>query len=132
MRPDVKAEKTGAADGVALMWHVTLTVSGPALGSAEEVCAALQRLTQERPFLLSCRYAIDRAELQYWDEARELEDAAALALRLWGEHRLTAALPPWHVVGLQVVDRQTYHLRTGRGTARGLAPLVPAGRLRRL
>ncbi|MBA3618588.1 MAG: hypothetical protein H0W56_03135 [Acidothermales bacterium] len=128
----MKAEETRAADGVALMWHVTVTLSGSPLSSAEEVCAALQRLTQERPFLLSCRYATDRAELQYWEEARELEDAAALALRLWGEHRLTAALPPWHVVGLQVVDRQTYHLRTGRGTARGLAPLVPAGRLRRL
>ncbi len=128
----MKAEQTGAADGVAPMWHVTLTLSGSPQSSAEEVCAALQRLTQEQPFLLSCCYAPDRAELQYWEEARELEDAAALALRLWGEHRLTAELPPWHVVGLQVVDRQTHHLSTERGTARVLAPLVPAGQLRRL
>ena len=55
--------------------------------------SALERLAHERPFLLSARYAADRAELRYWEEARDLEDAAALALRLWGEHRLTADLP---------------------------------------
>ena len=55
--------------------------------TAAEVRAALERLTHEQPFLLSARYAADRAELRYWEEARDLEDAAALALRLWGEHR---------------------------------------------
>ncbi len=68
------------------MWHVTLTVVGEAVEAAE-VRSALERLTHERPFLLSARYAADRAELRYWEEARDLEDAAALALRLWGEHR---------------------------------------------
>ena len=79
------------------MWHVTLTVVGDAVEAAE-VRAALERLAHEQPFLLSARYAADRAELRYWEEARDLEDAAALALRLWGEHRLTAELPPWRVV----------------------------------
>ena len=73
--------------------------------------AALERLTHEQPFLLSARYAADRAELRYWEEARDLEDAAALALRLWGEHRLTAALPAWRVAGLEVVDRATFQRR---------------------
>ena len=68
------------------MWHVTLTVVGDEVDAAE-VRAALERLTHEQPFLLSARYAADRAELRYWEEARDLEDAAALALRLWGEHR---------------------------------------------
>ena len=80
------------------MWHVTLTVVGDAV-AAGEIRGALERLTHERPFLLSARYAPDRAELRYWEEARDLEDAAALALRLWGEHRLSAELPPWRVAG---------------------------------
>jgi hypothetical protein len=86
------------------MWHVTLTVVGDEVDPAE-VRAALERLTHEQPFLLSARYAADRAELRYWEEARDLEDAAALALRLWGEHRRTAELPAWRVAGLEVVDR---------------------------
>jgi hypothetical protein len=92
------------------MWHVTLTVVGPPVDLGE-VRDALERLSHERPFLLSARYAADRAEIRYWEEARELEDAAALALRLWGEHRASAALPPWRVTGLEVVDRTTYQRR---------------------
>ena len=108
------------------MWHVTLTVFGAPVG-AEQVRAALERLTQERPFLLSARYAVDRAELRYWEEARDLEDAAALALRLWGEHRRTADLPPWRVTGLEVVDRATFQLRAMESP---LPALVPAGGVR--
>lgn len=108
------------------MWHVTLTVVGARLG-AELVRAALERLSQERPFLLSARYAVDRAELRYWEEARDLEDAAALALRLWGEHRRTAELPPWRVAGLEVLDRATFQLRA---TESPLPSLMPAGGVR--
>ena len=43
------------------------------------------------------------------------KDAAAMALRLWGEHRVTAQLPPWEIVGLEVVDRPTYHKRIAEG-----------------
>lgn len=108
------------------MWHVTLTVVGDALEPVE-VRAALERLTHERPFLLSARYAADRAELSYWEEARDLEDAAALALRLWGEHRTSAELPPWRVAGLEVVDRGTFQRRAMASPA---PALLPAGGVR--
>lgn len=108
------------------LWHVTLTVVGEQQKSSD-VRAALERLTHERPFLLSARYAADRAELQYWEEARDLEDAAALALRLWGEHRRTAGLPAWRVAGLEVVDRATFQRRA---MAAAEPALVPAGGVR--
>jgi hypothetical protein len=108
------------------MWHVTLTVVGDAVAIGD-VREALERLTYERPFLLSARYASDRAELRYWEEARDLEDAAALALRLWGEHRSTAELPPWRVAGLEVVDRTTFQRRSMDSPA---PALVPAGGVR--
>ena len=108
------------------MWHVTLTVVGERQESSE-VREALERLTHERPFLLSARYAADHAELQYWEEARDLEDAAALALRLWGEHRRTAGLPAWRVAGLEVVDRATFQRRAMETSA---PALLPAGGVR--
>ena len=114
-RPDVRP-----------MWHVTLTVVGEAL-EPREVLSALERLTHEQPFLLSARYAADRAELRYWEEARDLEDAAALALRLWGEHRRSAQLPAWRVAGLEVLDRATFQQRS---MSRPAPTLVPAGGLR--
>ncbi|NHC45092.1 hypothetical protein [Motilibacter aurantiacus] len=105
------------------MYHVTLSVCGDPMDEAalEE---ALHRLAEERPFLLSARFARDRAEVRYWEEARCLDDAAALALRLWGEHRASAGLPAWEVVGLEVVDRDTYHWRMAQPPA---PALVPAG-----
>jgi hypothetical protein len=95
-------------------------------GSAESeqsVLAALERLAEERPFILSGRYAADRAEIAYWEEARDCGDAAALALRLWGEHRASAGLPPWAVVGLEVLDELSYRARGGPG----VVPLAAAG-----
>ena len=38
-------------------------------------------------------------------------DAASLALRLWNEHRESAELPPWKVVGLEVIEQETYQSR---------------------
>ena len=38
-------------------------------------------------------------------------DAASLALRMWNEHRTTADLPDWKVVGLEVVDGRPTRLR---------------------
>jgi hypothetical protein len=111
-----------------LMWHVTLTMGGGAI-LADQVRAALERLADERPFLLSARYAADRVELRYWEEAPCVDDAAALALRLWGEHRDSAGLPPWAVVGLEVVDRTTFQLRASERIPIP-APLVPAGGIR--
>ncbi|MCU1678230.1 MAG: hypothetical protein JWM93_2988 [Frankiales bacterium] len=86
------------------LWHVTLTVGGGPVDS-DEVRCALERLNSERPFFLASRYADDRAELRYWEEADSCEDACALALRLWGEHRMSADLPAWTVLGLEVVER---------------------------
>ncbi|MCX4880753.1 MULTISPECIES: hypothetical protein [unclassified Streptomyces] len=106
------------------LWHVTLSVSG---GEAplKEVRRGLEQLAHDHPFLLTSRYAGDHAEIRYWEEARDLHDAAAVALRLWGEHRQTAKLPPWEIVGLEVIDRETYHQRLAEGY--GPPPASPVG-----
>ena len=105
------------------LWHVTLTVAGEPF-DAEVLRAGLDRLVVERPFMLSVRYDTGRAELRYWDEAEDVDDAAALALRLWGDHRVSCDLPPWRVVGLEVLDRETVR---ARGAGRPANPLVAAG-----
>ncbi|MER6009774.1 hypothetical protein [Streptomyces bluensis] len=106
------------------LWHVTLSVSG---GEAPltEVRRGLEQLAHDHPFLLTSRYATDHAEIRYWEEARDLHDAAAVALRLWGEHRQSARLPPWEIVGLEVIDRETYHQRIAEG--HGPLPATPVG-----
>ncbi|MFF1273001.1 hypothetical protein ACFVZC_06270 [Streptomyces marokkonensis] len=96
------------------LWHVTLSVSGEA-APVGEVRRSLEQLAHDHPFLLTSRYADDHAEIRYWEEARDLHDAAAVALRLWGEHRQTAGLPPWEIVGLEVIDRPTYQQRVAAG-----------------
>ncbi|MFC3578092.1 hypothetical protein ACFOZ0_33520 [Streptomyces yaanensis] len=106
------------------LWHVTLSVSGEE-APLTEVRRALEQLAHDHPFLLTSRYAGDHAEIRYWEEARDLHDAAAVALRLWGEHRQTAGLPPWEIVGLEVIDRETYHQRVAEGY--GPLPATPVG-----
>jgi hypothetical protein len=101
------------------LWHVTLTVAGPEC-APEDVLHALERLSAERPFFLSGRYDAERAELRYWDEARDCADACAMALRMWFDHRESAALPPWHVVALEVVARDEHQRRD-------VVPLSAAG-----
>lgn len=86
------------------LWHVTVTVSGVPMEPLI-VRGALQRLSEQRPFLSRLRFGSDRAEIAYWDEASTLVDAASLALRLWNEYREAARLPSWEVVGLEVVER---------------------------
>jgi hypothetical protein len=106
------------------LWHVTLSVSGES-APLTEVRRALEQLAHDHPFLLTSRYADDHAEIRYWEEARDLHDAAAVALRLWGEHRQSAGLPPWEIVGLEVIDRATYHQRVSEGY--GHPPATPVG-----
>ncbi|WP_030564028.1 hypothetical protein [Streptomyces aureocirculatus] len=106
------------------LWHVTLSVSGARTPLAE-VRRGLEQLAHDHPFLLTSRYAQDHAEIRYWEEARDLHDAAAVALRLWGEHRQSAQLPPWEIVGLEVIDRDTYHQRIAEGY--GPLPATPVG-----
>lgn len=100
------------------MWHVTVTAAGPRL-AATDVRTALERLADQHQFLLSARFSDDRAEVCYWDEGAELRSAAARALLLWSDYSELAALPPWEVVGLEVVDQATVQLRRG-GSKRGL------------
>ncbi len=88
----------------ARLWHVTVTVSGEPVEPLL-VRAALQRLTQQRPFISTIRFNAITAEISYWDEADTLLDAASLALRLWNEHRDSAKLPTWEVVALDVAER---------------------------
>jgi len=122
--PGAAAGPGRAGRPVARLWHVTLSVSG---GEAppDEVRRGLEQLAHDHPFLLTSRYAGDHAEIRYWEEARDLHDAAAVALRLWGEHRRTAGLPPWEIVGLEVIGRETYQQRVAAGY--GPAPATPVG-----
>ncbi|MDW6062788.1 hypothetical protein SAZ11_38275 [Streptomyces sp. FXJ1.4098] len=118
------ADAPGVPSEATRMWHVTLSLSG-AEAPLRDVRQALERLAHDHPFLLTSRYANDHAEIRYWEEARDLHDAAAVALRLWGEHRSTAKLPPWEIVGLEVIDRETYHQRIAEGY--GPPPAAPVG-----
>lgn len=106
-------------------WYVTLTVAGFPVPEPE-IRVGLERLSQEHPFLLSGRYGTDRAEVRYWEEAPDAGTVAGLALRLWTDHRISAGLPDWHVVGVEVVDRETFH-RRGRAplTAMSLVGVAP-------
>jgi hypothetical protein len=98
------------------LWHVTLTLAGDH-HDPHDVVAALERLGAERPFFLSGRYDGERAELRYWEEARDCDDACALALRLWFDHRESAELPPWSVCGLEVLSRVEHQRRDGSSLA---------------
>lgn len=105
------------------MWHITITVAGKSV-PPDDIRRALEQLAHDHPFLLAGRYADDHAEIRYWEEARDLQDAAALALRLWGEHRRSAGLPPWEIIGLEVVDRGTWQQRAKTPAA---GPVIPGG-----
>ncbi|MCF3122905.1 hypothetical protein IPZ68_24820 [Streptomyces arenae] len=121
---DTRESREGETVEAPRLWHVTLSVSG-AEAPLKEVRRGLEQLAHDHPFLLTSRYAPDHAEIRYWEEARDLHDAAAVALRLWGEHRQTAQLPPWEIVGLEVIDRETYHQRIAEGY--GPLPATPVG-----
>jgi hypothetical protein len=100
-------------------WHVTLTLGGAA-HEPSVVKAALARLGDQHAFLHSLRFSADRAEIRYWDEAAEMLDAAALALRVWHEHRRSAGLPRWEVVGLEILERGTFTARSDSRVLVGL------------
>jgi len=118
---DLEAVRTLDVPGP--MWHVTLTLSGDPvdLGAIRH---GLERLAHERPFLLTGRYGHDRAEVRYWDEGADARTVTDLALRLWDEHRETSGLPQWTVVGVEVMDRETWHRRARRGASLGLSAVA--------
>lgn len=92
------------------MWHVTLTVAGPTVDQSL-IKEGLERLSFEHPFLLSGRFTGDRAEVRYWEEAVSAAEVSCMALGLWTEHRMSACLPEWEVVGVEIVDQDTFHRR---------------------
>jgi hypothetical protein len=100
----------------ARLWHVTVTLSG-ATHDPDVVSEALSRLAEERPFLHALRYASSTAEISYWEQAEAMVDAASLALRVWNEHRGSAGLPDWQVVGLEVLERNTFRRRAHESAA---------------
>lgn len=100
--------------GRSRLWHVVLSVAGRAT-PLTELKRGLEQLAHDHTPFLTARYATDHGEIRYWEQAEDLQDAAAMALRLWGEHKATAQLPPWEIVGLEVVDRETYHQRIAEG-----------------
>jgi hypothetical protein len=95
---------------ISRLWHVTITLSGDSMEPLM-IRAALGRLVEERPFLSSVRFSQDTAEICYWDEGESLVDVGSLALRLWNEHRESARLPVWEVVGLEIVERAVHRQR---------------------
>lgn len=96
-------------------WHVTLTLAGDPVEPLL-VRKALQRLGEQRPFLDSVKTNGTSVEIQFWDEGETMLDVASLAMRLWNEHRSSANLPDWEVVGLEIVEkalREARHLECG-------------------
>ena len=81
------------------LWHVTLTVAGDPVEPLL-LRAALSRLRDERPFIDTVEFTGSSASLDYWDEGSGMLDVASLALRLWFEHRDSAGLPSWEIVGV--------------------------------
>ncbi|MFF2612059.1 hypothetical protein [Kitasatospora sp. NPDC058046] len=115
MRPELdRAAQPPTVPEQARLWHVVLSVAGQ-VTPLSALRASLEQLAHDHSFFLTARYAADHAEIRYWEQARDLHDAAAIALRLWGEHKVTSNLPPWEIVGLEVVDRTTYHKRVAEG-----------------
>lgn len=94
------------------LWHVTLTVAGEPV-ELMLVRSSLSRLREQRPFIDTVEYTAGGAELQFWDEGEAMLDVASLALRLWSEHRASAGLPAWEIVGLEVVEKSVRDGRSG-------------------
>src|SRR4249920_2383262 len=109
---DARHRVAPSPDGSAL-WFVTVTVAGRAV-DPDEVRRGLQRLSLERPFVAGARYRGDRAEVQYWEQSPDAAGAVAQALRMWSDHEVSALLPAWQVVGLEVVERAVARNRRGR------------------
>ena len=92
------------ADPAVGLWLVKVTLGGDDL-DLEWVHRVLSELSVERAFLLTARYADDRAEISYWDEGSDVNVAVEQAFALWGSREVLGALPGWQVIGLEVLDR---------------------------
>lgn len=85
-------------------WYVTLTLAGAPVEPLL-LRRALTRLSEERPFLDSVSSNGHTAEIRFWDQGESMLDVASLAMRLWNEHRSSANLPDWEVVGLEILEK---------------------------
>lgn len=103
----------GTEDGPAL-WFVKVTLGGASL-IPSRVQKALERLSVERAFLVSARFDDSRAEIRYWDECDDADEAIRQALALWGDDEVSTRLAGWKVTGLEVVDRPTARRQWDRG-----------------
>jgi len=101
-------------EGGPALWFVKVTVGGDSL-ALQRVQRALERLSVERAFLVSARFGEDRAEIRYWDECGDADEAIRQALSLWGDDEVATRLPGWRVIGLEVVDRPTARRQWDRG-----------------
>jgi len=104
------------------MWHVTVTLAGEPV-PPERIRLGIEYLAVVHPLLLSGRFAGTRVELRYWDEGSAPASVLASALQLWEQHREIGDLPPWTVVGVEVLDQETFRsrIRPGDRDARVLA-----------
>lgn len=100
------AAAPGTPAAPAGLWYVRVTFGGTPVQDGSLV-PALHRFSEANPIGMTVRYAMNRAEVSYWDEAPDAEDAAAMALRVWHEHRTELGLPDWQVRALEVFDRNT-------------------------
>jgi hypothetical protein len=100
--------------GAPALWFVKVTVGGDSLVPTR-VHRELDRLSVERAFLVSARYGDDRAEVRYWDECHDADEAIRQALSLWGDDEVATRLPGWRVIGLEVVDQPTARRQWDRG-----------------
>jgi hypothetical protein len=101
-------------EGAPALWFVKVTVGGDSL-ALHRVQSALEQLSVERAFLVSARYGDDRAEVRYWDECDDADEAIRQALSLWGDDEVAIRLPGWRVIGLEVVDQPTARRQWDRG-----------------
>ena len=108
------AAPTEDVEGGPSLWFVKVTVGGEPLVPGR-VRRALEKLSVERAFLVSARYDGERADIRYWDECYQADEAIRQALALWGDDEVLTRLPGWKVIGLEVVDRQTARRQWDRG-----------------
>lgn len=101
-------------DGASPMWFVKVTIGGERL-PVTHVRKELERLSTDRGFVVSVRYEDDRAEVRYWDECADADQAVQQALSLWSDDEVPARLRGWQVTGLEVADRDTARRQWDRG-----------------
>lgn len=100
-----------------VMWHVTVTLHGQPQ-RPQPLRDALTRLSFAHGLGLSARFTPDTVELRYWDEGHDCRVVASQGLSLWDEHREDSQLPSWVVVGIEVLDRQSFQRRWAKGVSR--------------